>query len=91
MVPIVEELFFRGYLLVRLDRGGPAWRLLAIVVSTGLFAALHGRLLAAGLAGLVFALLALRRGRLADPIWAHIAANLAVALWALWRGEWGAL
>ena len=91
LVPLAEELFFRGYLLARLDAGGPARRAAAVAVSSALFAALHGRWAAAALAGLVFAMLMLRRGRLADAIVAHVAANATVAAWALARGDWSAL
>ncbi|MDZ4093552.1 MAG: exosortase E/protease, VPEID-CTERM system [Paracoccaceae bacterium] len=83
LVPMVEELFFRGYLLTRLDRGGLGMRLLAIAASSAVFAALHGRWLAAGLAGVALALVMLRRGRVSDAITAHVCANLVVALWAL--------
>lgn len=89
LVPLIEELFFRGYVLARLDRGGLLWRLAALGVSTALFAALHGRWLAAGLAGLIFGLLMLRRGKLADAIWAHAVANAVVAALALSRSDWG--
>jgi exosortase E/protease (VPEID-CTERM system) len=91
LVPLVEEAFFRGYLLARLDRGGLAWRVAAVAVSTVLFAALHGRWLAAALAGLVFALAMLRRGRLGDAVAAHMAANAVVALWATMQGDWSAI
>ena len=84
-VPLVEEMFFRGYVMARLDQGGLAMRCLAVAVSTALFAALHGRWVAAGVAGLVFALVMLRRGRLGDAVQAHLAANLVVAIWALAR------
>lgn len=83
LVPLVEELFFRGYVMARLDRGGWPMRIVAVAVSTALFAALHGRWLAAGLAGLVFALVMLRRGRVGDAVLAHLTANLIVAGWAL--------
>ncbi|PZQ51489.1 MAG: CAAX prenyl protease-related protein [Rhodovulum sulfidophilum] len=89
VAPLVEELFFRGYVLARIDRGG-ASRLVAVAVSTLLFALPHGRWLAAGLAGLVFAGLAIGRG-LAPAIQAHVAANLTIALFALARGDWGAI
>lgn len=82
-VPLIEEMFFRGYVMARLDRGGMAMRIVAIAVSTALFAALHGRWLVAGLAGVVFALVMLRQGRLGDAVQAHLAANLVVAVWAL--------
>ncbi|OAN72432.1 exosortase E/protease, VPEID-CTERM system [Seohaeicola saemankumensis] len=83
LVPLIEEMFFRGYVLQRIDRGGLALRILAIAVSSLLFAALHGRWVAAGLAGLVFALVMLRRGKVGDAVQSHLAANLVVALWAL--------
>lgn len=88
LVPVIEELFFRGYVLARLDRGGLAWRGLALAVSSGLFGLLHGRWLEAAAAGLVFGLLMLWRGRLADAVWAHVAANAVVAAMALMRGDW---
>lgn len=91
LVPVVEELFFRGYVLRRLDRGGTLWRITAILVSTILFAALHGRWLEAAAAGLVFAIMALRRDRLADAISAHVAANFVIAVWAFAQGDWAAL
>ena len=83
LVPLVEEAFFRGYVLARLDRGGTAGRMLALAVSTALFALLHGQWLAAGVAGLAFGLVMLRRGRVGDAVQAHMAANLLVGLWAL--------
>jgi uncharacterized protein len=87
LVPIIEEMFFRGYLLGRLD-GPETWRrLMAIGLSTLAFALLHGRWIEAGLAGLVFAWVALRRGRIADAIWAHIVANTTVAAFAALHGR----
>lgn len=88
LVPLAEELFFRGYVLARIDTGNGVRRVLAIAVSTLLFALLHGRLVAAGLAGLVFALVMLRRGRVTDAILAHVAANAIVAASALASGDW---
>ena len=87
-VPLAEELFFRGYLLTRLNDGSPAMRLLAVVISSGLFALLHGRWLAAFAAGAVFALVMLRRNRLSDAIVAHVIANGGIAAAALARGDW---
>ncbi|NDV02294.1 exosortase E/protease, VPEID-CTERM system [Pseudoroseicyclus tamaricis] len=88
IVPLVEEVFFRGYILLDwLD--GPGWprKVLAIAASTLPFALLHGRPVAALLAGLVFAALALRWGRVSDAIWAHVVANFVIALWALAAGD----
>ncbi|MFN6978310.1 MAG: exosortase E/protease, VPEID-CTERM system, partial [Gemmobacter sp.] len=91
LVPVVEELFFRGYLLTRLDRGGPVWRLAAVAVSTLAFAALHARFVAALFAGLVFAAVMLRRRRIGDAVAAHVAANLVVAAFAAQAGDWSRL
>ncbi len=91
-VPIIEELFFRGYILRRLDEvGGLSMRLLALAVSSGLFALMHEAWALATLAGLVFGLLMLWRGRLADAVLAHVAANATVAIWAVYSGNWSAI
>lgn len=88
LVPLVEELFFRGYLLGRLDFGGRFGRSLAVVLSSALFAVLHERWLEAWAAGVVFALVMLRRNRLGDAILAHVAANGLIAGWAILQGDW---
>jgi exosortase E/protease (VPEID-CTERM system) len=90
-VPIIEELFFRGYVLRRLDWGGMPMRLAAIAISSGLFAYLHDRWALAFVAGVLFALLMLRRNRIADAVWAHVAANGLIAGWAVVTGDWAAI
>ncbi len=93
LVPVIEELFFRSYLLERLapNRGGIA-SFFAVIASTACFAALHDRWMAAALAGLVLAWLVLRKGgRVTDAILAHIVANGLIALWALSQGDWSAI
>jgi len=87
LVPIVEELFFRSYLLGRLDFGGLPGRIFAVAVSSALFAALHGRLIEAFAAGVVFALVMLRRNRSGDAVIAHVVANSLIAIWALLAGD----
>lgn len=89
LVPVVEELFFRGYMLSRLDGPSPWRRGLALAATSLAFALLHGRWIAAGAAGLAFGLLAVRRGRVTDAIQAHAVANLLIALVAMARGDWG--
>jgi exosortase E/protease (VPEID-CTERM system) len=88
LVPVAEELFFRGYLLARLDLGGPVGRAFAIAVSSGLFALLHGRWMEAWIAGVIFALVMLRKNRLGDAMLAHMAANGLIVLSAVVRGDW---
>lgn len=87
-VPLIEELFFRGYLLSRLDRGTTVSRVLALTVSSALFGLLHDRWIEGAAAGLAFGLLMLRRNALQDAVWAHITANLIVAAFALARADW---
>lgn len=81
--PIVEELFFRGLLLRSAERRwGSVW---AVIVSSLVFGAVHLQPLqfpALVAVGVVFALLALRTGRLGPSIFAHIGFN-AVAVGSL--------
>jgi exosortase E/protease (VPEID-CTERM system) len=88
LVPVVEELFFRGYLFSLIDDGSHLRRALAITVTSVGFAALHSRPLAAALAGVIFALVLLRRGRVFDAIIAHAVANALIAAAALITGQW---
>lgn len=88
VVPLVEELFFRGYLLERLNLGGRFWQLVALAVSAVAFGVLHDRLIAGALAGVLFGLLYLRRGKLADAVWSHAAANAVIAAAALATANW---
>lgn len=88
LTPLVEEAFFRGYLQPRLIRAGLP-PLLATAAAAALFGFLHDRWLAGFLAGAAFGLVALRRGRLADAVAAHAAANATLAAWAVASGDWG--
>ncbi len=90
LVPLIEEMFFRGYLLLRLDRvevGFPWRRILAIAISSAGFAALHGRWIEAGVAGIVVALLTLQRGSVTSAVQADVAANGLIAVAAVWQGD----
>lgn len=88
LVPIIEEAFFRGYLLTRFDNGTRIMQVGTVAGSTLLFALLHGRIILAGIAGLIFAAILLRRGRLGDAVVAHMVANGAIAAVALATGRW---
>jgi exosortase E/protease (VPEID-CTERM system) len=88
LVPLIEEAFFRGYVLARLDTGRPLARVVGVALSTLLFALLHGRIILAGIAGLLFATAMLRRGRLGDAVAAHMVANATVVLAAWSTGQW---
>lgn len=84
LVPLVEEIFFRGYLESRIrgsapEAPAPRFRvILAALVTSALFAALHDRWAEAFVAGLALSWMARRRGRITDAIAAHAVANLLV-------------
>lgn len=94
VVPLVEELAFRGYLLRRLAgadlfQSKPlpfSW--FALVTSSLLFGLLHGRWLAGLLAGLAYGLICHRRSQLADAVTAHAITNALIALSVLVFGRW---
>jgi exosortase E/protease (VPEID-CTERM system) len=94
VVPLVEELAFRGYLLRRLagqeddalQPGNFAWR--PFLVSSVAFGLLHSRWLAGSLAGLAYALAYYRRGKIADAVAAHMATNGMIAMYILVYGKW---
>jgi hypothetical protein len=92
LVPVVEELAFRGFLLRWLvspefERIPPrAWTWWAVLLSSLGFGALHSHWILGTLAGLAFALARLRRGRLGDAILAHALANAGIAVAVLGSG-----
>ena len=91
VVPLVEEMFFRGYLLRRIAGAAPAGPvriLIALAVSSALFAILHDRWALAALAGVAYGLLTLRAGRVTDAIQAHMASNILIAIWAVSMNDW---
>jgi CAAX prenyl protease-like protein len=94
IVPIAEELAFRGYLVRRLTSSDftavPSSRfsLVPLLASSAAFGLLHQRWLAGMLAGMVFYLAQSLRGRLADAIVAHAVANLLIALAVIGAGRW---
>jgi exosortase E/protease (VPEID-CTERM system) len=94
VVPIVEELAFRGFLLPWLvgtdfEAVPPrSWNWLAVGVSSLAFGALHDQWLLGTAAGAAFAAARLARGRLGDAILAHVTANGVIALAVLLGGRW---
>jgi len=95
VVPLVEELAFRGYLLRKFaarrfeDLDPRHFSLLAFVASSVLFGVLHGRWLAGTLAGMAYALAVYRRGQIGDAVAAHGTTNALIALHVLVFREWG--
>ncbi len=94
-VPIAEELAFRGFLIRRLmsadfEKIAPvAFSYVAVVVSSVAFGILHGeRWIAGTLAGLIYAFVYLRRGRIGDAVVAHATTNALIAVWVLMGSRW---
>ena len=90
LVPIIEELFFRRYLIGLIAPEGAAiWRLaIAVAVTTAGFAALHDRWIEAAVAGLAFAAVYLRNRDVSAAIQSHALANAVVAAAAVVAGNW---
>ncbi len=95
VVPLVEELAFRGYLLRRLQ--GPNFEsvpigslnLRSVVVSSLCFGLLHQSWLAGFAAGVSYALVIRNRGSLSDAVVAHGVTNLCLAVQVVALGTWG--
>lgn len=94
IIPVVEELAFRGYLLRRLIApdftavSGRDVTLGPVLLSSLVFGLLHQDWLAGTLAGLLFAFAYSRRGRLSDAIVAHAVSNGLLALHVIGGGHW---
>jgi CAAX prenyl protease-like protein len=94
LVPVMEELFWRSFLMRWLhspqfeglapERTGAK----AVVLSTFVFMLAHPLWLAAIVAGLAYALLYVRSGKLWLPVIAHAVTNGALAAWVVATGNW---
>ena len=94
VVPVIEELFWRSFLLRWLERQdflrvAPATASLrAILMTSVVFGLEHNEWLAGMLAGAAYALLYARSGRLWVPVIAHATTNAALAAWVIATGSW---
>ena len=94
IVPVMEELFWRSYLMrwIQSPQFGSVVPqkvgLKAVVLSTFVFMLAHTMWLAAIVAGLAYALLYLRSGKLWLPIIAHAVTNGALGVWVVVTGKW---
>ena len=94
VVPLIEELFWRGWLMRWLDhhdflavdpkRVGTR----AIGLSTVLFTLAHQEWLAAAVAGLAYAWLYRRTGSLWVAVLAHAVTNGLLGVWVVMGGHW---
>jgi uncharacterized protein len=94
VVPLMEELFWRSFLMrwiaspqfqtVDPQRAG----LKAIVLSTFVFMLAHTLWLAAIIAGLAYAWLYVRTGKLWTAVIAHAVTNGVLGVWVVMSGRW---
>jgi exosortase E/protease (VPEID-CTERM system) len=95
IVPVVEELAYRGYLMRRLvgrDFAAvpfEATGMWPLLVSSAVFGAVHGAMWPAAVgAGLVYGLLVMRTGRLGEAVCAHTVTNALIAAAVLFGDHW---
>jgi CAAX prenyl protease-like protein len=94
LVPVMEELFWRSFLMRWIER--PVFQgvdprrvgVRAVVLSTFVFTLAHTLWLAAAIAGLAYALLYVWSGRLWVPVIAHAVTNGALGVWVVATGRW---
>jgi uncharacterized protein len=94
LVPLMEELFWRSFLMRWIER--PTFQGVdprrvgakAIVLSTFVFMLAHTLWLAAIVAGLAYALLYVRSGKLWLPVIAHAVTNGALGVWVVATRQW---
>jgi uncharacterized protein len=94
VVPLIEELFWRSFLMrwiahpvfqgVAPQRVGVR----AVLLSTFVFTLAHTLWLAAAIAGLAYALLYVKTGKLWIGVIAHVVTNAALGAWVIATGQW---
>ena len=94
LVPVMEELFWRSFLMrwiqdARFEAVSPQQvGVRAVVLSTFVFVLAHTLWLAAVIAGLVYAWLYIRSGKLWMAVIAHAVTNGALGIWVVATGRW---
>ncbi len=94
VVPVMEELFWRSFVMRWVQ--SPQFEALvpqrvglkAILLSTFVFTLAHTLWLAAVIAGLAYAWLYVRTGKLWVPVIAHAVTNGALGVWVVATGNW---
>jgi len=95
IVPIAEELAYRGFLMRRLVKAdfesvsfnSVGWP--ALLISAIAFGVAHGTLWLPGIiAGLAYGLILMRRGRMGEAVAAHATTNALIAAGVLAGNQW---
>ena len=94
VVPLAEELAFRGYLQRRLIARdfvtvSPGYlSLWALLVSSAAFGAIHRDWVGATIAGLLFGIVQIRGNNVGHAVAAHVVSNAAIAAYVLGFRQW---
>jgi hypothetical protein len=94
VVPVMEELFWRSFLMRRIDgrsflgRDPRRTSLAAWAASSVVFASEHSLWLAGLVAGAAYGGLYVRSGNLRSPLISHAITNGTLGLWILATGQW---
>lgn len=94
VVPIMEELFWRSFLMRWIDKRdflalSPRMAsLTAVIASSAVFALAHDLWLAAFCAGLLYAQIYRRTQNIWYPVIAHATTNLLLAVWVITQSAW---
>jgi CAAX prenyl protease-like protein len=94
VVPVMEELFWRSFLMRWIDRrdflglSPDRASSFALLASSAVFALAHDLWFAGFVAGLAYAQLYRRLDNLWYAVGAHATTNFALAMWVLTRGAW---
>lgn len=95
VVPVMEELFWRSFLMrwidsptdfQKIDPKQVSW--MAVFMSSGVFALAHSQWLAAIITGVIYAWLYRRWGKLWVPVVAHAVTNGVLGVWVVLFGNW---
>ena len=94
VVPVMEELFWRSFLMRWIDKRNflalapRSASLTAVLASSAVFALAHDLWLCAFCAGLVYALIYRRTENIWYPVLAHATTNLMLAIWVVSQSAW---
>ena len=94
VVPVMEELFWRSFIMRWLDKkdfislSPHTISTFAIIASSGLFALEHHLWLAGFIAGICYAMLYIKYKNLWITIFAHAITNGILGIWVVQTGQW---
>jgi len=94
VVPVMEELFWRSFLMRRIDardflgRDPRRTTFAAWAISSAVFASEHSMWIAGLVAGAAYGGLYVRCGNLRSPLISHAITNASLGIWILATGQW---